>query len=138
MEFWSNAWYSLITKIETGQFLSRFVRSPGVPEEIGAWDSQGGEKDKCFFFFFFFSTFLSISHIKLFVSLSLELMITQQTTQFKLCTRDYTTTMYPAWGQVQTFWLILISQNVYYGSGSGRVFLLQNSNTVILKCKLWE
>ena len=25
-----------------------------------------------------------------------ELMITQQTTQFKLCTRDYITTMYPA------------------------------------------
>ena len=24
-------------------------------------------------------------------------MITQQTTQFKLCTRDYITTMYPAW-----------------------------------------
>ena len=26
-------------------------------------------------------------------------MITQQTTQFKLCTKDYITTMYPAWGQ---------------------------------------
>ena len=37
-------------------------------------------------FFFFFSTFLSLSHIKQFFSLSLELMITQQTTQFKLCT----------------------------------------------------
>ena len=31
---------------------------------------------------FFSSTFLSLSHIKLFFSLSLELMITQQTTQF--------------------------------------------------------
>ena len=30
------------------------------------------------FLFFFFSTFLSLSHIKWFVSLSLELMITQQ------------------------------------------------------------
>ena len=46
----------------------------------------------------FFSTFLSHSHIKwfFFFSLSLELMITQQTTQFKLCTRDYITAMYPA------------------------------------------
>ena len=47
----------------------------------------------------FFSTFLSLSHIKcvfFFFSLSLELMITQQTTQFKLCTRDYITAMYPA------------------------------------------
>ena len=26
-------------------------------------------------------------------------MITQQTTQFNLCTRDYITTRYPAWGQ---------------------------------------
>ena len=32
----------------------------------------------------------------MFFSLSLELMITQQTTQFKLCTKDYITTMYPA------------------------------------------
>ena len=50
---------------------------------------------------FFSSTFFSLSHIKrlfiyLFFPLSLELMITQQTTQFKLCTRDYITTMYPA------------------------------------------
>jgi len=40
------------------------------------------------------STFLS--HIKRFLSLSPKLMITQQTTQFKLCTKDYMTTMYPA------------------------------------------
>ena len=26
-------------------------------------------------------------------------MITQQTTQFKFCTKDYITTIYPAWGQ---------------------------------------
>ena len=46
---------------------------------------------------FFFSTFLSLSHTNFFFfSLSQELMITQQTTQFKLCTEDYITTMYPA------------------------------------------
>ena len=37
----------------------------------------------------FFSTFFTLSHIIfLFVCLSLELMITQQTTQFKLCTKS--------------------------------------------------
>ena len=46
----------------------------GVPEEErGVWGSQGEEKDK----FFFSSTFLGLSHIKHFFSLSLELMITQ-------------------------------------------------------------
>ena len=71
------------------QFLGRLIRSPAslrkrkgsrVPEvETGVWGSQGGAKDKLFF-----STFLSLSHIKLFFvffSLSPELMITQQTTQ---------------------------------------------------------
>ena len=67
-------------------------KKSGVPEEEkGVWDSQGRGKDK----HLFFSTFLSLSHI-IFFSLSLELMITQQTTQFKLCTKDYITTMYPA------------------------------------------
>ena len=43
----------------------------------------------------FFSTFLSLSHIKHFF-FKPETEITQQTTQFKLCTKDYITTMYPA------------------------------------------
>ena len=41
-----------------------------------------------------------------------ELMITQQTTQFKLYTEDYITTMYPAedsFSFLKTFWLILLS-----------------------------
>ena len=46
-------------------------------------------------FFLFLSTFLSLSHMKQLFSLHLELMSTQQTTQFKLCTRDYITKMYP-------------------------------------------
>jgi len=46
-------------------------------------------------------------------------MITQQTTQFKLSTKDYKTTMYPAWGQ------FLLPENLL-------------ANPVILKCKLWE
>ena len=40
-------------------------------------------------------------------------------TQFKLCSRDYTTTIYPAWGQ------FLLPENLL-------------ANPVILKCKLWE
>ena len=68
---------------------------------------------------FFFSTFLSLSHTNFFFfSLSQELMITQQTTQFKLCTEDYITTMYPAWGQ------FLLPKNV--------------TNPDILECILWE
>ena len=63
------------------------------PKERGVWTSQGGGKDK---HLFFPSTFVSLSHIKLFFPLSLVLMITQQTTQFKLCTKDYITTIHPA------------------------------------------
>ena len=43
-------------------------------------------------------------------------MIIQQTTQFKLCTKDYITTMYPSWGQFflpENFWLILISWTTF-------------------------
>ena len=61
----------------------------GVSTERGVWDSQGGGrglefsrrgKDKLFPL----SAFFSLSHIKRFLSLSPKLMITQQTTQFKL------------------------------------------------------
>ena len=80
-------------------------KKSGVPkEEKGAWGSQSGDRALEFSrrrkgqtsFFLSLSTFLSLTHIKTFLSLSLELMITQQTTQFKLCTKDYITTMYPA------------------------------------------
>ena len=47
--------------------------------------------------FFFLSAFLSLSHIKrFFFPLSPELMSKEPTTQFKLCTKGYITTMYPA------------------------------------------
>ena len=75
-------------------------KKSGAPtEENQIWGSQGRDKVLEFsrrrkgqtsFFFFFLSLFLSLSHIKRFFSLSLELMITQQTTQFKFCTKDYT------------------------------------------------
>ena len=48
-----------------------------------------------------------------------ELMIIQQATQFKLCTKDYITTMYPAWGQ------FLLPENLL-------------TNPDILKCVAWE
>ena len=90
--------------------------------EIGARNSQGGEKDKLFF----------LLH---------SLVLVSYTTQFKLCTRDYTTTMYPAVAQ------FLLPENVLTNPDIlecilwewvWKTFLLLNSNLVILKCKLWE
>ena len=88
----------------------------------GGWGSWGDrsleflrrKKGQTSFIFFF----LSLSHIRRF-SLGSEQMIAQQTTQFKLCTKDYIATMYPAWGQ------FLNPENLL-------------ANPVILKCKLWE
>ena len=74
--------------------------------EIGVWNSQGGEKDKLFF----------PLH---------SLVLVNYTTQFKLCTRDYTTTMYLAGGQFLLPENLLTNPdilNVYYGSGSGGSF----------------
>ena len=87
-----------------------------VPEEEkGVWGSRSTDRRLEFSRrrkrqTFFFSTFLSLSP---------ELMIIQQTTQFKLCTKDYITTMYSVWGQ------FLLPENLL-------------ANPVILKCKLWE
>ena len=66
-------------------------KKSGVPkEEKGVWGSRSTDRGLEFSRrrkgqTFFFSTFLSLSP---------ELMIIQQTTQFKLCTKDYITTMY--------------------------------------------
>ena len=103
--FLTSLYTSLIGKQEwESQFLGRLIRSPGVPKERGVWNSQGGRKDKHLFFFFF--------------SLH-SLVLVNYTTQFKLCTRDYITTLYPGWGQ------FLLPEN-----------LLTNSD--ILECILWE
>ena len=69
-----------------------------LEEEIEVWNSQGGGKDKHLFFLFvvFWLYIPQYQSHKTFFSLSPELMLTQQTTQFKLCTKDYVTTMYPA------------------------------------------
>ena len=67
--------------------------------EIGVWNSQGGGKDKLF-----------CLH---------SLVLVNYTTQFKLCTRDYTTTVYPAGGQ------FLLPENLLTNPG-------------ILECILWE
>ena len=74
-------------------------KKSGVSEkEKGVWDSQGenrglefSRKRKGQTSF----VYIPQSH-KTFFSLSPELMITQQTTQFTFCTRDYITTVYPA------------------------------------------
>ena len=108
------------------QFLCRLIRNPGFPRRrkgpgaleagIGVWNSQGGGKDK---HLFFSPHSLVLVTENIFFNLSLELIITQQTTQFKLCTKDYITIMYPAWGK------FLLPENLL-------------ANPVILKCKLWE
>ena len=46
-------------------------------------------------------------------------MTKQQTAQFKLCTKDYITKMYRAWGQ------FILPENLL-------------TNPVILECILWE
>ena len=85
----------------------QFDKKSGVPKEKRrVWDSQGGDGDlefsrrrkgkMSFWFFFPLSAFFGLSHIKRFFPLSPELMITQQTSHFKLCPRDYITAMYPA------------------------------------------
>ena len=73
--------------------------------------------------------------------LSLELMITQQTTQFKLCTRDYITKcilLEDSFSFLKTSWLILVFLECILWEWSGKIFLLLNSNPVALKCKLRE
>ena len=65
--------------------------------EIGLWNSQGGGKDK---HPFFLSTFLSLNHIKknfFFFKLMIKGTDDYTTmTEFKLCTKDYKTTIYTA------------------------------------------
>ena len=75
-----------LTRYWESQFLGRLIRSSGFPRrrkgcgalegEMGVCNSQGGENDKSLF----------PLH---------SLVLVNYTTQFKLCTRDYATTMYP-------------------------------------------
>ena len=89
-------------KCEVRESILRQVdKKAGVPKAAKvAWGSHIGDRGLEFSRRrkgqtpFFPSTFLSLSHIKCFFSLSLELMTPQQTTQFKLCTKDYITTVY--------------------------------------------
>ena len=63
------------------------------------------------------------------------------TTQFKLCTRDYTATRYPAGGQFLLPENLLTNPDILewiLWEWVWRIFLLLNSNLVILKCKLLE
>ena len=67
---------SLLSHLVKESIPGQVDKKSGVPEEeIGVWNSRGKDKR-----LFFPSTFLSLSHVKQFFSLSPELMITQQTT----------------------------------------------------------
>ena len=107
---WLSNWSELVLGIRS--IPRQIDKKSGLPkeekcvwileEEIGFWNSQGGEKGKhvCLIACLVFSIFLSLSHrFFFFFSLNLELMITQKTTQSKLCNWDYIATMYHAWGQ---------------------------------------
>ena len=65
-------------------------KKSGVPEKERGLGFSRRRKGQTFF-----STFLSLSHIKLFF-FSFKPGTDDYTTQFKLCTSDYITTMYPA------------------------------------------
>ena len=104
-------------------------------EEKGVWGSRSGDweseileekrtKDCTCFFFPLHS-----------------LVLVNSTTQFKLYTGDYTTTVYPAGGQFLLPENLLTNPdilNCILWEWVWRIFLLLNSNLVILKCKLWE
>ena len=75
------------------QFLGRLIRSLGSPRKrkgSGALKEEMGsgifKKEENTSIFLFFSTFLTLGHIICFFSLSPELIIAQQITQFKLYT----------------------------------------------------
>ena len=113
------------------QFLGRLIRSSGPPRgrkgsgtfkvEIGGLEFSRRRKGQ--FFFPLHS-----------------LVLVNYTIQFKLCTRDYTT-MYPAGGQFLLPENLLTNPDILecvLWDRVWRIFLLLNSNLVILKCKLWE
>ena len=81
------------TTLRVTESLPRQVdKKPGVPEEREVYSFQGGGKDKCHFFF---STFFSLRHIKHFFFFKPRIE-DYTATQFKLYTKDYITTVYPA------------------------------------------
>ena len=120
---------------------SHVDKKSGCPEEErgirGSWGVYRGlecsrrKKGQTSFIFFLcsLSTFLSLSHIKWFFSLCLKLMITEQTTQFKFCARDYTTTIYPAWGQ------FLLPENLLTNPDVKRVYAPQ---FCVVTTKIWS
>ena len=156
---------SLVSVKWENQFLGRLIRrlgslrqqkGPGALKlEIEVWNSQGGGKDK--HLFFPLHSLVLVTWSFFFFSLSLELMTPQQTTQFKLCTKDYITTVYHPWGQfllpqrkvklLSRIRLFATPWTVAYQAPLSMVFSRQeywsglpfpSSNPVILKFKLWE
>ena len=90
------------TRVELRESIPTQVdKKPGIPEEEkGVWGFQGERglqssrrrKGQTSFFFSLHSLVL----VKNVFFFKREPVITQQTTQFKLCAKDYKTTMYPA------------------------------------------
>ena len=112
------------------QFLGRLIRSSGSPRrrkrsgaleiEIGGLELSRRRKGRTVFFPL--HSLVSVNY----------------TTQFKLRTKDYTTTMYPAGKQFLLPENLLTNPDILQWilwEWVWRIFLLLNSNLVILKCR---
>ena len=128
---WS--WRQRLSVMLRNSILGRLIRNSGSRRrrkgsgalEVETWDLEFLRRRKG-------KTFFSPLH---------SLVSVYYTTQFNLCTRDYTTTMYWAGGQFLLPENLLTNLDILesiYWSRSGRIFLLLSSNPVIIKCKLWE
>ena len=115
------------------EWIPRQIDKFRVPkEEKGVWGSWSGDwgsgilkEEKRTNVFFPLHSLVSVNY----------------TTQFKLCTRDYTATRYPAGGQFLLPENLLTNPDILewiLWEWVWRIFLLLNSNLVILKCKLLE
>ena len=111
-------------------------KSRVLKEEKGVWGSRGGDWGSGFL-----KEEKSLFFLKLFFFPLHSLVLVNYTTQFKLCTRDYKTAMYPAGGPFLLPKNLLTNPDILdciLWEWVWRIFLLLNSNLVILKCKLWE
>ena len=79
---------------EKGGMGGRLIRRPLSRDRPGILKEE--ERTNIFFFFFPIHSLVLVIENKMVFSLSLELMVTQKTMQFKLYTKDYITIMYPA------------------------------------------
>ena len=121
--------FHVLVKESIPRQIDKKFRAP--KEEKGVWGSRSGD---------WTSGILKEEKRTNFFSLH-SLVLVNYTTQFKLCTRDYTTTVYPDGGQFLLPENLLTNPDILeciLWEWVWRIFLLLNSNLVILKCKSWK